>query len=130
MCYNIGKENDMCFIKDNVIGRLCLPVTLFLITCSTCFAEDFEVISKDGEPWITLTGKLTKVNMTAIKGVWEEYAIELEDGELIILIGEKVGEFKEDMIGKKTSVSGVLKPGLRYAGNITKTVEVREINSE
>jgi len=85
---------------------------------------------KDGEPWVTVSGKLTKINMAAVKEVWEEYAIRLESGEVVILIGEKVGEFKEDMIGKKASISGVLKPRLRYAGNLTRTVELRQIHSK
>ena len=90
-------------------------------------AKDLTVTHKDGEPWVTIEGTLMKVNMTAVKDVWEEYALKLDDGEMVILIGAKASEL-ENKVGTTLSLSGILKPRFRYAGKLVRTVEVREIH--
>ncbi len=123
----------MYLVKKNSIKSVTIYLTICLVVCagvlyhSICHSAELDVTVKDGEPWVTASGELKQINMVAVKGVWEEYAIKLDDGEIVILIGEKVGEL-EDMLGKKITVSGALKPRMRYAGTLRRTIEVREVN--
>ena len=105
---------------------VCLLVCGIAMLHGRCAGEELDIVMKDGEPWATVTGTLVKVNMSAVKGAWEEYAIKQKDNEIIILIGEKVSELEEKQ-GSELSVSGVLKPRMIYAGVPTVTLEIREI---
>lgn len=118
-----GKEKR----KGRGITCLFLFFLVIAMFSALCFANEIELMIKDGEPWATVKGELVKVDMSAIKGVYEEYAVRQKDDELVILIGEKVSEL-EGKIGNQIVVSGVLKPRLIYAGTPTRTLEIREIN--
>jgi hypothetical protein len=110
--------------KPIFLGLLSFLTFLALDSCAE--AKELAVTNKEGEPWVTIEGTLMKVNMTAVKDVWEEYALKLDDGEVVILIGAKVSKL-ENKVGTALSLSGILKPRFRYAGELVRTVEVREI---
>jgi hypothetical protein len=114
--------------KGRIAGIVLCGLTI-LFCAGICVSQDLEITQNEGELWVTVSGQLMKVNMTAIKDVWQEYALRRDDNEMIILIGPKTDELKE-MIGKRVSVSGVLRPRLRYGGALTRTVEVREVIKE
>lgn len=109
----------------NIIATFCLLLTMIAMCHNVCIAEELDVVVKDGESWVTAKGELVKIDMSPVKGQWEEHALKLKDGEIVILIGEKVGEL-QDKVGAKLSVSGILKPRMVYAGTPTRTVEVRD----
>jgi len=82
---------------------------------------------KDGEAYTTVEGEMVKINMSPIKGGWEEYALKLKGGELIILRGEKMNELQEKA-GAHFIISGALKPRVIYRGHPTRVIEIGEFS--
>jgi len=104
-------------------------IVVILLGASISFAAELDITPKEGELWTSAEGELMIVNMTAVKGAWEELALEHKDGEVIILIGGGAAELY-DKVGKKASVTGVLKPRMRYQGQLVRVIEVKEMSEE
>lgn len=103
-------------------------VTCLLCCGGKCGADEIKVVVKDGEPCTTVEGEMVKIDMSPIKGGWEEYALKLKEGELIILRGEKMNELQKKA-GAHFIISGALKPRVIYRGYPTRVIEVREFST-
>ncbi len=108
-------------------------IIIIMITCliccgGSCGADEVKVVIQNGEPYTTVKGEVVKINMSPIKGGWEEYALKLKDGELIILRGEKMNEL-QSKVGAHFVISGALKPRVIYRGYPTRVIEIREFSS-
>ena len=106
-----------------------LVLFIFCLIAHNGFAAELDITPREGELWTSAEGKLMIVNMTAVKGAWEELALEHKDGEVIILIGGGAAVLY-DKVGKKASVTGVLKPRMRYQGQLVRVIEVKELPEE
>lgn len=114
----------------NRISYIIITLIACLVYCGgSCGAEDTEVVMKDGEPYTTVEGEMIKIDMSAIKGGWEEFALKLKDGEPVILRGEKMNEL-QSKVGAHFVISGVLKPRVIYRGYPTRVIEIREFSTK
>ena len=111
---------------QKTVLRILAVFFVFLLTASLCFSAELKLMPKEGQLWAEAKGAFMIINIAAVKGAWEESAIKLDDGEIIILIGEPV----KDLTGKEgeiIAVLGALKPRMRYQGNLVRVIEVKEI---
>ena len=106
--------------------KILMLLCIFLLTTSISFSAELIITPKDGQLWTEAKGNITVINMAAVKGTWEELALKLDDGEIIILIGEPTIGLK-GKAGEALAISGVLKPRMRYQGNLVRVIEIKEI---
>ncbi|NQU73785.1 MAG: hypothetical protein HQ547_03635 [Candidatus Omnitrophica bacterium] len=111
---------------QKTVLRILAVFFVFLLTANLSFSAELKLMPKEGQLWAEAKGEFQIINMAAVKGAWEESAIKLDDGEIIILIGEPVKDLAGET-GEVISVSGVLKPRMRYQGNLVRVIEVKEI---
>jgi len=111
---------------QKVVLKILAVFFVFLLSANLSFAAELKLMPKEGQLWTEAKGEFMIINMAAVKGAWEESAIKLDDGELIVLIGEPVKNLagKE---GENVTVYGALKPRMRYQGNLIRVIEVKEI---
>ena len=104
-------------------------LSIFVFSLNTfVMSGEPELTPKEGFLWLTVSGKLDIVDMSAVKGVWQEFALRQDDGEVVILLGEEVEKLM-DKVGQEMTVTGILKPRMRYGGKLVRVVEVRSIDS-
>ena len=99
---------------------------IFILCVGIVSAAELKITPKAGELWADVKGEVMVVSMAAVKEVWKEFALKLDDGEIIILIGEPTKNLA-NKTGKTITVSGVLKPRMQYQGKLVRVIEAREL---